>query len=90
MNVVPRDVSSHTLRTWPSSETSEGGGNTVVMYHTVTYCAVHMIGNQAEQLFSVKFRIIFLYSSARLLPYFSIDNADLMYNAHPKLFRHSF
>jgi len=25
-----------------------------------------------------------------LLPYFSIDNAHLMYNAHPKLFRHSF
>ena len=24
------------------------------------------------------------------LPYFSIDNAHLMYNAHPKLFRHSF
>jgi hypothetical protein len=24
------------------------------------------------------------------LPYFSIDNAQLMYNAHPKLFRHSF
>ena len=23
-------------------------------------------------------------------PYFSIDNAHLMYNAHPKLFRHSF
>jgi hypothetical protein len=22
--------------------------------------------------------------------YFSIDNAHLMYNAHPKLFRHSF
>ena len=26
----------------------------------------------------------------RELPYFSIDNAHLMYNAHPKLFRHSF
>ena len=25
-----------------------------------------------------------------ILPYFSIDNAHLMYNAHPKLFRHSF
>jgi hypothetical protein len=25
-----------------------------------------------------------------LIPYFSIDNAHLMYNAHPKLFRHSF
>ena len=25
-----------------------------------------------------------------VLPYFSIDNAHLMYNAHPKLFRHSF
>ena len=25
-----------------------------------------------------------------LLPYFSIDNAHLMYNAHPKLLRHSF
>ena len=24
------------------------------------------------------------------VPYFSIDNAHLMYNAHPKLFRHSF
>jgi hypothetical protein len=24
------------------------------------------------------------------LPYFSIDNAHLIYNAHPKLFRHSF
>ena len=24
------------------------------------------------------------------IPYFSIDNAHLMYNAHPKLFRHSF
>ena len=24
------------------------------------------------------------------LPYFSIDNAHLMYNAHPKLLRHSF
>ena len=24
------------------------------------------------------------------LPYFSIDNLHLMYNAHPKLFRHSF
>jgi hypothetical protein len=24
------------------------------------------------------------------LPYFSIDNAHLMYNAHHKLFRHSF
>ena len=24
------------------------------------------------------------------LPYFSIDNAHLMYNAHPELFRHSF
>ena len=24
------------------------------------------------------------------IPYFSIDNAYLMYNAHPKLFRHSF
>jgi len=24
------------------------------------------------------------------LPYFSIDNTHLMYNAHPKLFRHSF
>jgi hypothetical protein len=24
------------------------------------------------------------------LPYFSIYNAQLMYNAHPKLFRHSF
>ena len=24
------------------------------------------------------------------LPYFSIDNAHLKYNAHPKLFRHSF
>ena len=27
---------------------------------------------------------------ATILPYFSIDNAHLMYNAHPKLFRHSF
>jgi len=25
-----------------------------------------------------------------LLSYFSIDNAHLIYNAHPKLFRHSF
>ena len=25
-----------------------------------------------------------------ILPYFSIDNAHLMYNAHPKSFRHSF
>jgi hypothetical protein len=25
-----------------------------------------------------------------LLQYFSIDNAHLMYNAHPKLFRHFF
>jgi hypothetical protein len=25
-----------------------------------------------------------------ILPYFSIDNAHLMYNAHPKLFLHSF
>ena len=25
-----------------------------------------------------------------LLPYFSIDNARLMYNTHPNLFRHSF
>jgi hypothetical protein len=24
------------------------------------------------------------------IPYFSIDNAHLMYNAHPKLFRHSY
>ena len=24
------------------------------------------------------------------IPYFSIDNAHLMYNAHPKLFRNSF
>jgi hypothetical protein len=24
------------------------------------------------------------------IPYFSIDNAHLMYNTHPKLFRHSF
>jgi hypothetical protein len=24
------------------------------------------------------------------LPYFSIDNAHLIYNVHPKLFRHSF
>jgi hypothetical protein len=24
------------------------------------------------------------------VPYFSIDKAHLMYNAHPKLFRHSF
>jgi hypothetical protein len=24
------------------------------------------------------------------IPYFSIDNAHLMYNPHPKLFRHSF
>ena len=24
------------------------------------------------------------------IPYFSIDNAHLKYNAHPKLFRHSF
>ena len=27
---------------------------------------------------------------SKILPYFSIDNAHLMYNAHPKLFRHSF
>ena len=27
---------------------------------------------------------------AQLLPYFWIDNAHLMYNAHPKLLRHSF
>ena len=26
----------------------------------------------------------------KYVPYFSIDNAHLMYNAHPKLFRHSF
>jgi hypothetical protein len=25
-----------------------------------------------------------------IVPYFSIDNAHLMYNAHPKFFRHSF
>ena len=25
-----------------------------------------------------------------IIPYFSIDNAHLMCNAHPKLFRHSF
>ena len=29
-------------------------------------------------------------SSSVHIPYFSIDNAHLMYNAHPKLFRHSF
>jgi hypothetical protein len=26
----------------------------------------------------------------KYIPYFSIDNARLMYNAHPKLFGHSF
>jgi hypothetical protein len=26
----------------------------------------------------------------RKIPYFTIDNAHLMYKAHPKLFRHSF
>ena len=31
-----------------------------------------------------------LHTLATILPYFSIDNAHLMYNAHPKLFRHSF
>ena len=33
---------------------------------------------------------ILLFFTARHLPYFSIDNAHLMYNAHPKLFRHYF
>jgi len=31
-----------------------------------------------------------IYSFRFYIPYFSIDNAHLMYNAHPKLFRHSF
>ena len=29
-------------------------------------------------------------ANIKQVPYFSIDNAHLMYNAHPKLFRHSF
>ena len=34
--------------------------------------------------------LVALVRSSVELPYFSIDNAHLMYNAHPKLFRHSF
>ena len=33
---------------------------------------------------------IVAYVDGIVLPYFSIDNAHLMYNAHTKLFRHSF
>jgi hypothetical protein len=29
-------------------------------------------------------------SFGKQVPYFSIDNGHLMYNAHPKRFRHSF
>jgi hypothetical protein len=37
--------------------------------------------------FAAKLQVVF--DTAELL-YFSIDNAHLMYNAYPKLFRHSF
>jgi hypothetical protein len=36
------------------------------------------------------YRSISTLNNFSKLPYFSIDNANLMYNAHPKLFRHSF
>ena len=50
------------------------------------------------QLIRVKEEIKFLYIKnvhfdaymVINIPHFSIDNAHLMYNAHPKLFRHSF
>jgi len=39
---------------------------------------------------SKKFISSMLPGVRKTIPYFSIDNAHLMYNGHPKLFRHSF
>jgi len=49
--------------------------------------------NKVRELIAVKVLHTSLLNTtvvAFKLPYFSIDNAHLMYNAHPKLFRHSF
>jgi len=55
MNVVPRDVISHTLRTWPSNETSEAARIIVVMYRTfVTYCAIHSVQQNSTGMESFK------------------------------------
>jgi len=48
-----------------------------------------MLQNVAAVNF-VHFLVVLVNDLALQLPYFSLDNAHLMYNAHPKLFRHCF
>jgi hypothetical protein len=49
-----------------------------------------LIDDYVADLRMQNFKVVVYVSEQFHLPYFSIDNAHLMYNAHPKLFRHSF
>ena len=56
---------------------------TVYWYHNN---ALHSVSNTSFWI-SCNCWSTYIY---KIIPYFSIDNAHVMYNAHPKIFRHSF
>jgi hypothetical protein len=57
------------------------------LYHL---SAAEMIRERFEIVVILEGKNKHLLDKAEHLPYFSIDNAHLMYNVHPKLFRYSF